>query len=153
LTPETPQADVYTPSPVPNRVNSWTYDNNGNIQTIPLVTNAYRSFTYDAENRTATATIVDGATTTSASYVYDGLGQRVSETVNGVTTNPSAETSPTIPMICHCCAGASGKTRLALIGQNRRAIAWLMMATAPPPLTSRSLKGRPRRIGILKTSK
>jgi YD repeat-containing protein len=44
---------------VPNRINTWTYDNNGNIASIPMAGSASRNFTYDAENRTASATIVD----------------------------------------------------------------------------------------------
>jgi RHS repeat-associated protein len=86
LTPETPvTASAYSSSPVVNRINTWTYDNNGNIRVIPIVTNQSRSFTYDAENRAVGATITSLGTTT-ASYVYDALGQRVSKTVNGQTT-------------------------------------------------------------------
>jgi RHS repeat-associated protein len=86
LTPETPvTASAYSSSPVVNRINTWTYDNNGNIRVIPIVTNQSRSFTYDAENRAVGATITSLGTTT-ASYVYDALGQRVSKTVNGLTT-------------------------------------------------------------------
>ncbi len=86
LTPETPTADWYSPSPVVNRINGWAYDANGNVTNIPLIGAAHRSFTYDAENRQVATTITDGTTTTSGSYVYDGLGQRVSKTVNGQTT-------------------------------------------------------------------
>ncbi len=87
LTPETAtSASAYTSSSVLNRINTWTYDSNGNILTIPLIGSANRNFTYDAENRQVTATINTGTSTTSASYMYDGLGQRVSKTVNGVAT-------------------------------------------------------------------
>ena len=95
LTPETPQEpSPCQPSTSPytsqNQVNSWTYDSNGNLLMIPIVENASRNFTYDAENRQVTATLT-GVTTTSASYVYDGLGQRVMKFVcsSGGTCNAS----------------------------------------------------------------
>ena len=67
LTPETPTTNVYTSQ---NRVNTWTYDNNGNILSIPIVPpNSMRNFTYDAENRQFTATITNSGATTSASYL------------------------------------------------------------------------------------
>jgi uncharacterized protein RhaS with RHS repeats len=85
VTPENPQAaSAFSSSTLPNRIN--TYDNNGNIASIPMAGSASRNFTYDAENRTASATIVTGTGNIAASYVYDGLGQRVSKTVNGQTT-------------------------------------------------------------------
>jgi len=56
-----------------------TYDNNGNT----LVTGA-RTFTYDFENRLKTMT--NSQTGATATIVYDGDGNRVAKTANGVTT-------------------------------------------------------------------
>ena len=80
LSSETPQgASWYSASAIPNRINGWGYDLNGNVLQIA---NTSRSFTYDAENRQVTATI----NSAGSSYLYDGLGQRVSKTVGGQTT-------------------------------------------------------------------
>jgi RHS repeat-associated protein len=43
------------------------------------------TYTYDSENRLSTAA-VNGSTTATISYDYDGLGRRVSKTVAGVAT-------------------------------------------------------------------
>jgi RHS repeat-associated protein len=119
---ETPQSNVYNSQ---NQVNLlWTYDNNGNVVTIPIVASQSRNFTYDAENRTVSATIVTGTGNISASYVYDGLGERVSKTVNGVTTtylydafgNLAAEygatQSPCDTSTCYLTVDHLGSTRL-----------------------------------------
>ena len=68
----------------PNQINPWCYDANGNVLSEGTVA---RSFTYDAENRQVTEcinTCAQGSPT--ATYLYDGLGQRVGKTVNGQTT-------------------------------------------------------------------
>ena len=54
-----------------------TYDQNGNVTGA-----GGKSFTYDSENHMMTMS----ATGTSVSMVYDGDGNRVAKTVNGVTT-------------------------------------------------------------------
>jgi RHS repeat-associated protein len=79
LTLETPQAQCWDSTTVPNRIASWTYDGNGNVLGLGTVA---RTFSYDAENLQVTATIGSGTST----YVYDGLGQRVSKSVNGQIT-------------------------------------------------------------------
>lgn len=59
----------------------------GNILSIPMGSNSSRNFTYDAENRQVTATIINPpASNSTETYIYDGLGQRVSKTLSGVTT-------------------------------------------------------------------
>jgi RHS repeat-associated protein len=58
-----------------------TYDNNGNLTTIPTTGN---KFTYDAWNRLAKVTGSDG--TPLASYQYDAAGRRVLQTENGTST-------------------------------------------------------------------
>jgi YD repeat-containing protein len=60
-----------------DEVNTETYDNNGNT----LCTGG-KSFTYDAKNH-LTGVTVSGSTVT---IIYDAFGNRVSKTVNGVTT-------------------------------------------------------------------
>jgi RHS repeat-associated protein len=59
-------------------VTSETYDANGNV-----LSTGGRAFTYDSENHLMTMT----ATGTMVSIIYDGDGNRVSKTVNGVTTS------------------------------------------------------------------
>jgi RHS repeat-associated protein len=91
---------------------------------VPIVPpNQTRKFTYDAENRQATATISTGTTTTTASYTYDGLGQRVTKTTGGQTTtyvydafgNLAAEygsgTSPCGTNTCYLTWDPLGSTR------------------------------------------
>ena len=57
---------------------AYTWDNNGN-----LLNDGTSTYTFDAANR---LTSVTGGGNTS-SYGYSGLGDRVSQTVNGQTTN------------------------------------------------------------------
>jgi RHS repeat-associated protein len=60
-----------------DEVSSESYDLNGNVTQT-----GGKSFTYDSENHLMTMT----ASGTSVSIIYDGDGNRVSKTVNGVTT-------------------------------------------------------------------
>ena len=60
-----------------DEVSSEAYDQNGNVTAT-----GGKSFTYDSENHLMTMT----ASGTSATIVYDGDGNRVAKTVNGVTT-------------------------------------------------------------------
>jgi RHS repeat-associated protein len=60
-----------------DEVNSETYDANGNV-----LSTGGKSFTYDSENHLMSMT----ATGTSVAIVYDGDGNRVAKSVNGVTT-------------------------------------------------------------------
>ena len=79
-TTETPRtASWYLPN---NRVNTWGYDNAGNLTAISGVS---KSFTFDAENRQVSANI-GGTGGTNASYTYDGDGHRVTKIVNGGVT-------------------------------------------------------------------
>ena len=63
----------------------YTYDNDGNTLTDP----AGNSYQYDSLDRLTQATMG----TTVINYVYDGDGNRVSKTVNGVTTNYLVDTN------------------------------------------------------------
>ncbi len=56
---------------------SYTWDDNGN-----LLFNGINQYTYDSANRSISVTGPSG----TVSYAYDGLGDRLQETVNGVTT-------------------------------------------------------------------
>jgi RHS repeat-associated protein len=56
---------------------SYTWDNNGN-----LLNDGVNTYTYDSANRLKTFTNA----TTTATYRYNGLNDRLQETVNGVTT-------------------------------------------------------------------
>ncbi|MEK7784430.1 MAG: RHS repeat-associated core domain-containing protein, partial [Chloroflexota bacterium] len=57
---------------------AYTWDNNGN-----LLNDGTNTYAYDAANRLTS--VVGGGNTST--YAYNGLGDRVSQTVNGVTTN------------------------------------------------------------------
>ncbi|HEY3654734.1 MAG TPA: RHS repeat-associated core domain-containing protein [Steroidobacteraceae bacterium] len=78
---------------VPNALNEYAsvggqtsgYDLNGNLLTW-YPPSGQSTYTYDSENRLATAA-VNGSSTASISYDYDGLGRRVSKTVSGVSTS------------------------------------------------------------------
>jgi RHS repeat-associated protein len=77
----------------PNALNEYgsvggqtaSYDLNGNLLTWSAPGGG-QTLTYDSENRLVTAA-VNGSTTPSINYDYDGLGRRVSKTVSGVTTS------------------------------------------------------------------
>ena len=57
---------------------AYTWDNNGN-----LLNDGTNTYTYDAANRLTS--VVGGGNTSS--YTYNGLGDRLSQTVNAATTN------------------------------------------------------------------
>ena len=60
---------------------TYTYDKNGNLTQRQAGSNT-ENFSYDVENRLKTYT----SPSQSASYIYNGRGQRLAKTVNGVTT-------------------------------------------------------------------
>jgi RHS repeat-associated protein len=62
-----------------NEITSYTHDNNGNMLTLPNL-----SCKYDAWNRLVE--VRDSSNALLASYIYNGLNQRVKKTVNGITT-------------------------------------------------------------------
>ncbi len=63
-------------------VNGYAYDANGNMIHRSIAGDGIYALTYDAENRLISVT----KTGFSASFVYDGDGNRVKSTLNGVTT-------------------------------------------------------------------
>jgi len=79
-TNEIPQASSwYTANGVTNnRVIAWTYDQSGNVLSIPAIE---RSSTYDAENRQLSVAINGIA----ASYTYDSDGRRITKAVAGAS--------------------------------------------------------------------
>jgi len=79
---QTEGSTSYTYQPNTNKLNtvggtSYGFDNNGNT-----TSQAARQYTYNQNQRLIQ--VVDGAMT--ATYTYNGLGQRVKKVVNGVTT-------------------------------------------------------------------
>ncbi|HEY6333975.1 MAG TPA: RHS repeat-associated core domain-containing protein, partial [Blastocatellia bacterium] len=83
IAPATPQAfSAFTPST--NRLAGGGYDQAGNL-TTDLVGNSY---TYDAENKQTSCTVMNETTgaSTSATYTYDGDGQRITKNVGGTVT-------------------------------------------------------------------
>lgn len=60
-----------------DEISSETYDANGNV-----LTSGGKTFTYNSQNQ-MTSMAVSGTTVT---MIYDGFGERVSKTVNGITT-------------------------------------------------------------------
>ena len=65
---------------------TYTYDANGN--TLTEFTNAdnQRAYTWNAENQLVAATVIEGGTTTQATYRYDEEGLRVQATTDDETT-------------------------------------------------------------------
>jgi RHS repeat-associated protein len=129
LTLETPQAQSWYSSWTPpagcaprhpNQINPWCYDANGNVLQEGTVA---RSFTYDGENRQVTACLNCAQGSPTATYMYDGQGQRVSKTVGGQTTtyvydafgNLAAEYGGSSALACGTCYVTTdhlGSTRL-----------------------------------------
>ena len=60
-----------------DQLSSEAYDQNGNT-----IATGGKNFTYDAENHLTSMT----ASGTAVTMIYDGFGNRVAKTVNGVTT-------------------------------------------------------------------
>jgi len=80
---------------------SWTnltYDNNGN-----LTNDGTNSYTWDRANRMAT--LNDGVDTYS--YAYDGMGRRVSQTVNSTVTQYLLDTQPSLAKVLAQTTGAN----------------------------------------------
>jgi RHS repeat-associated protein len=95
-----------------DEVSSESYDANGNVTAT-----GGKSFTYDSENHLMSMT----ASGTSATIVYDGDGNRVAKTVNGVTTlylvddlNPTG-----YPQVMEELNGAGAVTRTYTYGLQR----------------------------------
>ena len=74
-----------------NSFDNYTYDGLGNVQTDTNQDGEW-TYTYDADSQLTQAiftpnnTDPDGLTPQNLQYVYDAAGNRISETVNGVTT-------------------------------------------------------------------
>lgn len=62
---------------------NWSYDDAGNVTSVPGPSGNLRSATYDVENRQLTGTNTYAET---ATYAYDGDGRRVKKVSLGVTT-------------------------------------------------------------------
>ncbi len=69
-----------------------TWDANGNLLTRTDGSNT-DLFTYDAENRLATASMRTDGRSDEISYTYDAFGNRMSKTLNGVTTTYLVDTT------------------------------------------------------------
>jgi RHS repeat-associated protein len=69
---------------------AYSYDAYGN-----LTSDGTKTYTFDAENRLVSVT--DGASTTS--YAYNGDGDRVSQTVDGVTTSYVLDTAAPLTLV------------------------------------------------------
>jgi len=107
-----------------NRIIGYTYDAAGNVLQAG---NTVRSFRYDAENRQVKACngCPDVNSSPTATYAYDGDGQRISKTVNGQTTTyvydafgnlaaeyGQAEASPCGTPTCYLSVDHLGSTRM-----------------------------------------
>ena len=68
---------------------SYSYDANGNL-TEESSADLVKQYTYDADNRLDTAVFTEkGQTKVQQQNTYNGEGQRISKTENGITTNYS----------------------------------------------------------------
>ncbi|MGA3134143.1 MAG: RHS repeat-associated core domain-containing protein [Terracidiphilus sp.] len=97
---------------VDDEVSSETYDANGNV----LLTGG-KTFTYDSENHMVTMAAIGTAVT----IIYDGDGNRVAKTVNGVTTYYLVDDlNPTgYPQVVEELSGAGVVTRQYTYGLQR----------------------------------
>jgi len=96
-----------------DEISSETYDANGNVTST-----GGKSFAYDSENHLISMT----TSGTSASIIYDAFGNRVSKTVNGVTTKYLVEDdkNPTgYPQVFDELIGAGQVTRTYTYGLQR----------------------------------
>jgi YD repeat-containing protein len=64
------------------RYTDYLWDANGN-----LVNDGNIVYTYDAANRLTAVTVINGGPSSVTEYAYNGLGDRLSQTVNGQVTN------------------------------------------------------------------
>jgi RHS repeat-associated protein len=75
-------------------VNSYTYDTNGN-----LISNGTDTYTWDRENRLLTFG--------GSSYEYNGLGQRVKQTVNSIATQYLLDVQPGLYKVLAATTGSN----------------------------------------------
>jgi RHS repeat-associated protein len=77
---------------------SWTFDNASRPTQQTFANGAYTAYTYDTRNRPLTLTHYDGlgGTISAESYVYDGVGNLSSKTVDGLTTTYGYDNSDQI---------------------------------------------------------
>ncbi len=75
---------------------SYSYDANGNL-TEENETDLVKQYTYDADNRLDTAVFTEkGQTKVEQQNTYNGEGQRISKTENGITTNYSYQSGSVV---------------------------------------------------------
>lgn len=78
---------------------TWTYDDSGAVTGIADATGT-RTFSYDAAARLVRATVVaNGGGSSTIEYTYDGDGNRISRTVDGVLTKYTWDPVGTLPML------------------------------------------------------
>jgi RHS repeat-associated protein len=86
----------------------YTWDANGN-----LLSDGVRTFTYDAANRLTSVT--SGTLTTT--FEYDGLGNRMAQTVDGVTTEYVLDVAGGLPEVIVATTGGAGTRYVQAQGQ------------------------------------
>ncbi|MEJ2559558.1 MAG: RHS repeat-associated core domain-containing protein [Anaerolineae bacterium] len=86
----------------------YTWDANGN-----LLSDGVRTFTYDAANRLTSVT--SGTLTTT--FEYDGLGNRVAQTVDGVTTEYVLDVAGGLPEVIVATTGGASTRYVQVQGQ------------------------------------
>jgi RHS repeat-associated protein len=86
----------------------YTWDANGN-----LLSDGVRTFTYDAANRLTSVT--SGTLTTT--FEYDGLGNRMAQTVDGVTTEYALDVAGGLPEVIVVTTGGGSTRYVQVQGQ------------------------------------
>jgi RHS repeat-associated protein len=87
---------------------TYTWDANGN-----LLSDGVRTFTYDAANRLTSVT--SGTLTTT--FEYDGLGNRVAQTVDGATTTYTLDVAGGLPEVIVATTGGASTHYVQIQGQ------------------------------------
>ena len=98
---------------------TYTWDNNGN-----LLSNGTNTYTYDHANRLATVSGQQAA----ISYGYNGLGDRLQQTINSQTTDYALDINTNLPDVLTDSSNiyTYGIGDLAQFGRRTLIISWVM---------------------------
>jgi len=97
-------ADEITSESGPGGSTTWTYDKSGNVTSTTGPTGS-TTYGYDASGRVSSTVVTPAAgspgagSATTSTYTYDGDGNRVTKTVNGVTTQYLWDISADVPLL------------------------------------------------------
>ena len=82
-----------------SRTRSYTYDANGNQLTRSSGATDQTIYAWDARNRLIRAVVTSDGQTHQLTYKYDAIGNRISQTVDGVETRFLVDTNRELPIV------------------------------------------------------